>query len=89
MGWGATDYRQGELGFILDGNLPNKCKLDESISLRTIGFKADPSIEDTVHCMLFVVPCDAASDDSYMARLRHMRQFARDRGKQQCVKKVW
>ena len=31
--------------------------------------------------MCLVVPCDAASDESYMARLREMRQFARDRGK--------
>ena len=81
MGWGASDYKKGELGFILDGNLPNKCKLDGNISLKTEGFNADPSIADAVHCVCFVVPCDAASDESYMARLREMRQFARDRGK--------
>ena len=81
MGWGESDYKKGELGYILDGNLPNKCKLDDNISLKTPGFKAEPSIADAVHCMLLVVPCDAASDESYMARLREMRQFARDRGK--------
>ena len=80
MGWGETDYKKGELGYILDGNLPNKCKLDDTISLKTPGFKAEASIADAVHCMLLVVPCDAASDESYMARLREMRQFARDRG---------
>lgn len=85
MGWGATDYKKGELGFILDGNLPNKCKLDGSITLKTDGFNADPSIADAVHCMCLVVPCDAASDDSYMARLREMRQFARDRGNEYCI----
>lgn len=82
MGWGASDYQKGELGFILDGHLPDKCKLDDPISLRTSGFKAKPGVEDAVHCMCLVVPCDAASDESYMARLRDMRQFARDRGKQ-------
>ena len=85
MGWGASDYKKGELGFILDGNLPNKCKLDDNISLKTDGFNSNPSIADTVHCMLLVVPCDAASDESYMARLREMRQFARDRGKLCCL----
>ncbi|KAL3148230.1 Interferon-induced protein 44-like [Trebouxia sp. C0009 RCD-2024] len=79
MGWGASDYQKGELGFILDGHLPDKCKLDDPISLRTSGFKAEPGVADAVHCMCLVVPCDAASDDSYMARLRDMRQFARDR----------
>ena len=87
MGWGASDYKKGELGFILDGNLPNKCKLDGNILMKTDGFNADPSIADAVHCMCLVVPCDAASDDSYMARLREMRQFARDRGKYQCLNK--
>ena len=88
MGWGASEYKQGELGFILDGNLPNKCKLDGSISLKTEGFNKRPSIADAVHCVCFVVPCDAASDDSYMARLREMRQFARDRGKHECLNRT-
>ena len=56
MGWGASDYNKGELGFILDGNLPNKTKLDASISLKTAGFNAEPSIGDAVHCMCLVVP---------------------------------
>ncbi|DBA72795.1 TPA: Interferon-induced protein 44-like [Trebouxia sp. C0005] len=38
MGWGANDYKKGELGFILDGNLPNGCKLDDNISMKTAGF---------------------------------------------------
>ena len=84
MGWGANDYKAGELGFILDGNLPDKCKLDGHVSMKTEGFKMCPSVADAVHCMCLVVPCDAVSDDSYMRRLREMRQFARDRGKLFC-----
>lgn len=80
MGWGVDDYKRGELGFILDGNLPNKCDLAGSISTRTEGFKVQPSLQDRVHCMVLVVPCNAASDEAYMARLHEMRQFARDRG---------
>ncbi|KAL3132022.1 Interferon-induced protein 44-like [Trebouxia sp. C0010 RCD-2024] len=79
MGWGVDDYKRGELGFILDGNLPNKCDLAGSISTRTEGFKVQPSLQDRVHCMVLVVPCNAASDEAYMARLHEMRQFARDR----------
>ena len=81
MGWGASDYKGGELGFILDGNLPDKCDLGGTVSMKTPGFNPRPSVVDAVHCMCLVVPCDAASDESYMARLREMRQFARDRGK--------
>ena len=62
MGWGANDYKKGELGFILDGNLPNGCKLDDKISMKTAGFNKQPSVEDEVHCVCLVVPCDAASD---------------------------
>ena len=83
MGWGANDYKKGELGFILDGNLPNGCKLDDNISTKTAGFNKQPSVEDEVHCVCLVVPCDAASDDSYMERLREMREFARERGEQE------
>ncbi len=85
MGWGTNDYKKGELGFILDGHLPNGCKLDDSISMKTAGFKHNPSSEDEVHCMCLVVPCDAATDESYMERLREMRQFARERGKPSCL----
>ncbi len=84
MGWGANDYKKGELGFILDGNLPNGCKLDDKISMKTDGFNKQPSVEDEVHCVCLVVPCDAATDDSYMERLREMREFARERGEQAC-----
>lgn len=80
MGWGSDDYKRGELGFILDGNLPNMCDLTKSISTRTEGFKAHPGLQDRVHCMLLVVPCSAATDEAYMTRLQEMRQFARERG---------
>ena len=80
MGWGASDYRAGELGFILDGNLPDRCKLDNNVSMKTRGFNNTPSLQDAVHCMCLVVPCDSATDDSYMSRLREMQQFARERG---------
>jgi len=80
MGWGVSDYKGGELGFILDGNLPDKCKLDANISLKTDGFKTSPSLQDSVHCMCLVVPCESATDESYMSRLHEMREFARNRG---------
>lgn len=82
MGWGVNDYKQGELGYILDGNLPDGCQLDHAISAQTPGFNAKPGIGDRVHCVCLVVPCDSATDESYMQRLCEMRQFARARGKQ-------
>ncbi len=80
MGWGMNDYKQGELNYILDGNLPDGCDLDRAISAQTPGFKAQPSLGDRVHCVMMVVPCDSATDASYMKRLCEMRQFARARG---------
>lgn len=80
MGWGVSDYKGGELGFMLDGNLPDRCKLDASVSMKTDGFKTSPRLQDAVHCMCLVVPCESATDESYMSRLQEMRQFARDRG---------
>lgn len=80
MGWGVSDYKGGELGFILDGNLPDKCKLDACVSMKTNGFQTSPSLQDIVHCMCLVVPCESATDESYMSRLQEMPQFARDRG---------
>ena len=81
MGWGASDYKKGEMDYILDGNLPNKCKLDDPINMKTAGFKLHPGTADAVHCMCLVVPCESATDDTYMQRLRDMRQFARDKGR--------
>ena len=80
VGRGVSDYKGGELGFTLDGNLPDRCKLDASVSMKTDGFKASPSLHDAVHCMCLVVPCESATDEAYMSRLQEMRQFARDRG---------
>lgn len=42
MGWGVDDYKRGELGFILDGNLPDKCYLSRNVSIRTEGFNIHP-----------------------------------------------
>lgn len=80
MGWGSDDYKQGELGFILDGNLPSNTDLTRSISTRTAGFNAHPRLQDRVHCMILVVPAHAATDEGYLKRLQEMRQIARDRG---------
>ncbi|KAL0025651.1 hypothetical protein WJX77_001097 [Trebouxia sp. C0004] len=79
MGWGANDYKQGELNYILDGNLPDGCDLDRAISAQTPGFRAQPTLGDRVHSVCMVVPCDSATDESYMKRLCEMRQFARAR----------
>ena len=43
-------------------------------------FRRLPDLADQVHCMCFVVPCDAASDVAYTDRLKQMKKFAMDRG---------
>lgn len=75
----------GELAFILDGNLPDKCDLSSGISTKTKGFVANPNFADSVHCVLFVVPCNAATDEAYMTRLHEMRQVAREKGACFCL----
>ena len=82
MGWGVNDYKHKELEYILDGNLPDKCKLEMDSSHKTPGFKLEPMLEDKVHCVCFVVPCQSATDDSYMQRLQELRDVVRSRSKQ-------
>lgn len=79
MGWSASDFRQGELGYILDGELPDRCRLDQSNLARTPGLNS--GVQDRVHCICLVVPCDSATDEAYMLWFREMVQFARNRGK--------
>ena len=80
MGWGVKDYKRGELEFILDGNLPDRCKLDEQITFKTPGYNRNPGPGDKVHCVCFVVPCSSATDESYMSRLCELRDVVRSRG---------
>lgn len=80
MGWGVQDYKKGELEYILDGNLPDRCKLDQQITLKTPNYNHAPGPGDKVHCVCFVVPCTSASDESYIARLCEMRDVVRSRG---------
>ena len=81
MGWGANDYKKGELEYVLDGNLPDRCKMDSAITFKTAGFKSETSLGDRVHHVCFVVPCDSATDEAYMQRFCEMRDIVRSRGK--------
>ena len=62
-------------------DLQDICQLDKDISHRTPGFKFEPTLEDKVHCVCFVVPCQSATDDSYMQRLQELRDIVRSRSK--------
>lgn len=86
MGWNAKDYQGWQLGLVLDGRIPDRVELDDIDDWKFWRKGVKPSIAHAVHCMCLVVPCDAASDDAYMARLRDMRQLARDRGEQLFLK---
>ena len=83
MGWGVQDYKKGELEYILDGTLPDRCKLDQQITLKTPNYNHTPGLGDKVHCVCFVVPCSSATDESYISRLCEMRDVVRSRGKSQ------
>ncbi|KAK9815950.1 hypothetical protein WJX72_012481 [[Myrmecia] bisecta] len=79
-GWSDSDYQTGELGFILDGNLPDRFDLASTISVQSPGFNSSPMLADKVHCVCFVVPCESATDEAYIKRLQEMKNFARTRG---------
>lgn len=34
-----------------------------------------------VHCVVFVIPADAVSDDEYLKKVVEVQEFARNRGK--------
>lgn len=44
------------------------------------GFKTAPMFEDKVHCLVFMVPADSATDGAYLQRLNQLRKFAIDKG---------
>lgn len=50
------------------------------IKLQETAIKADATIEDAVHVLAFVVPCEAVSDEEYMAKLIEIKEYARLRG---------
>ena len=79
-GWTDHEYQSGEPGFILDGNLPDRFDLSQAISPQSRDFVTAPDLADRVHCVCFIVPCEAASDQEYMKRLKQMKKFAMDRG---------
>lgn len=79
-GWSDSDYQSGELGYILDGNLPNRFDLSQAITPQSRDFISAPDPADRVHCVCFVVPCEAGSDADYMRRLKEMKKYAMDRG---------
>ncbi len=77
-----SDYKCGELGYILDGNLPNRFDLSQAISPQSQHFITSSDQADRVHCMCFVVPCDfaASCDRGYLVRVREMKEYAMDHG---------
>ncbi|BDA43869.1 probable interferon-induced protein 44 [Coccomyxa sp. Obi] len=79
-GWSDTLYQNGELGYILDGNLPNRFDLTQAISPQSHNFVVAPDLADRVHCVCFVVPCQAGSNADYMRRLKELKKDAMDRG---------
>lgn len=76
----AADYAKGELGLLLDGHLPHGCDLSTAVSSRMRGFRHEPRRADRVHAMVILVPCESATDEEYLARLRCFKQEAMDRG---------
>jgi hypothetical protein len=70
----------GELGMMLDGHLPNRTDLSGSLSRKTPGYVAAPSLAQRMHCLLMCIPAPSATDPSCTSRLQELKQFAAARG---------
>ncbi len=38
-------------------------------------------LDEVVHCVIFVIPCDAVTDDEYLKKVAEIQEYARSRGK--------
>jgi hypothetical protein len=70
----------GEVGYLLDGSLPNRTNMAGVITRRAQGFIDCPSIAECMHCVVMCIPAPSATDKTYMTRLQDMVQFSMKKG---------
>eukprot|EP00656_Telonema_subtile_P033172 TRINITY_DN3662_c0_g1_i2.p2 TRINITY_DN3662_c0_g1~~TRINITY_DN3662_c0_g1_i2.p2 ORF type:complete len:279 (-),score=37.63 TRINITY_DN3662_c0_g1_i2:114-950(-) len=73
-------YRTGEIGYLMDGNLPNRCDMDKPLTPNSQGFVCAPNIAQQVHCVVLCIPASEVADQEQTTRLCEFRDFARARG---------
>ena len=71
----------GELGYILDGNISSGVDVEQPNLPGRAGFVQHPQLADKMHVVFFVVPCEESSNPEYMNRLKSLKRFCTDRGK--------
>jgi hypothetical protein len=59
---------------MFDGNLGQH-------HVQGIRLNVGSELDDMVHCVVFVIPCDAVTDAEYMKKLSEIQEYARGRGK--------
>eukprot|EP00884_Botryococcus_braunii_P012107 jgi/Botrbrau1/20898/Bobra.0135s0029.1 len=74
-GWTPSDYRDGVLNGILNGSIRDRTDPRGP----TKNHVPPHALKDEVHVLAFVVPCDAVSDDDYIAKLVEIKEYARIR----------
>eukprot|EP00052_Salpingoeca_macrocollata_P009191 m.72607 g.72607 ORF g.72607 m.72607 type:complete len:462 (-) comp16977_c0_seq3:24-1409(-) len=81
MGWHPEFYASGELGYILDGNIPDKFNLaqNKTITPRSPGFVAQPTLAQQVHHLVLLVALSDCDDADVLARMRNCATTARAR----------
>ncbi len=76
LGWEHGSYATGEFGYMLDGNVSAGMQLRGSITPQTPRFRANPTRDDRMHVVVFVVPaldCDSADN---LARIADVSRLA-------------
>ena len=79
MGSEDNLYRTGEIGYIMEGNIPDRCPLDRPLTSRTQGFVSGPSFSEQVHCVVLCIPASEVADEEQTSRLCEFRDYARAR----------
>jgi hypothetical protein len=68
-------------------NLFDFCQISHHLALgvsRVQGIKlanVESDLEEMVHCVVFVIPCDAVTDEEYLKKVKDVQESARSRGK--------
>ncbi|KAI9138880.1 hypothetical protein BKA69DRAFT_1127004 [Paraphysoderma sedebokerense] len=77
-GWDKNSYEQGELNYILDGNIPDFFDLSRPITYSVPGFNQKPTILDRIHVMLLLIFASSISAE-YFEKMSKFRDAARIR----------
>ncbi|CAD7703091.1 unnamed protein product [Ostreobium quekettii] len=75
MGWSSDDWKPEDLSLMSMGYVPNGTDMSRGIRgvERMRKLRSDPTVDDRMHCIVFVVPCECVGNEAYMEHLNTLK----------------